>query len=322
MSVRVGRLVDLADGCELRAPAWDDLEPAAAVLAADQLHSGEPVSLDTGYLRAQWERPGFELATDAWVAVGRAGGVVAYGQVTREEDDLASSWGVVHPAHRGRGVGSALFGRIEARAAELLAGVRGARFRHVAAAGDEAAAALLTSRGLRLARHHWVMSIELAPDAAAGPAPPGIVITPLRPDDDLREVHAVVDGAFDEHWCERSESYEHWVEDRTQGPDFDPALWRLAWEGRRLVGVLAASVLGDQGWVSLLGVRREARRRGVGGSLLRSAFAAFAARGAGSAVLFVDAANPTGATALYERVGMHAAGGFDVWESPLPAPPA
>ena len=139
--------MDLTDGYELRAPTWDDLEPAAGVLAADQLDDAGEAPLDTGYLRGEWGRFGFELTTDAWVAVDATGRVVGYGQVTRDEDDLAASWGVVHPAHRGRGIGSALLGRIEARATELLAGVHGARFRHVVNAGDEAAAAVLRGRG-------------------------------------------------------------------------------------------------------------------------------------------------------------------------------
>ena len=107
--------MDLLDGYELLAPTWDDLEPAAEVLAADDLDDAGQVVLDTGYLRGQWERFGFELTTDAWVAVDAAGTVVGHGQVTRDEDDLAASWGVVHPAHRGRGIGSALLGRLEAR---------------------------------------------------------------------------------------------------------------------------------------------------------------------------------------------------------------
>jgi mycothiol synthase len=309
--------MDLSDRYELRAPAWEDLEAAAAVLAADQLDDGEQVALDTGYLRGQWERFGFELTTDAWVAADATGAVVGYGQVTRDENDLAASWGVVHPEYRGRGIGSALFGRIEARAIGLLTGVEGARFRHVVNAGDEAAAALLRSRGLHLARHHWTMSIDLPPESATGPAPSEIAITSLRPHDDLRQVHAVIEGAFEDHWCERSESFEHWVQDRTRGPDYDPSLWRLAWEDRRLVGALVASVLGDQGWVTLLGVRKEARGHGIGAALLRSAFEAVATRGIRSVVLTVDAANPTGATALYERVGMRVVGRFDLWERTL-----
>ena len=309
--------MDLRGGYGLRAATWDDLGPAAEVLAADDLDDAGQVVLDTGFLRGQWERPGFDLMTDAWVAVQATGTVVGYGQVTRDKTDVAASWGVVHPAYRGRGIGSALLGRIEARALELVAGVPGARFRHAVNAGDDAAAALLRSRDLRLVRHFWHMSIELPPDVEPGLAPTGIAVTPLRSQDDLREVHSVLDEAFADHWGHQPEPFEHWVQDRTEGPDFDPSLWRLAWKDRRLVGALTAVVLDDCGWVTLLGVRADARGGGIAAALLRTAFVGFTARGTHTVLLVVDAANPTGATRLYESVGMRVVKRFDVWERAL-----
>jgi mycothiol synthase len=303
----------LLDGYALRSATWDDLQPVAAVLAADDLDDAGQIILDTGFLRGQWERFGFDLRADTWVATDAAGTVVGYGQVTRDETDVAGSWGVVHPAHRGRGVGAALFGRIEARAAKLMTGVPGARFRHAVNAGDEGAATLLRGRALHLVRHFWHMSIELPADVEAGPAPAGIAVTPLRAPDELRAVHAVLNEAFADHWDHHAEPFERWIEDWT--PDgYDPALWRLAWQDERLVGALIAVVRGDRGWVSLLGVRADARGRGTAAALLRRAFAGFAGHGARVVLLAVDAANPTGATRLYESVGMRVVKRFDLWE--------
>jgi len=179
----------------------------------------------------------------------------------------------------------------------------------------QAAPAMLRGRGLHLVRHFWHMGIELSPGAFAAPAPAGIAITPLRSPEDLRDVHAVLDEAFAGHWDFHHQPFERWAEDLTEGPDYDPALWRLAWEGEQLVGALAAVVLDDSGWVSLLGVREASRGRGIAAALLRETFAGFAARGARDALLAVDAANPTGATRLYESVGMSVVKRFDLWEA-------
>ena len=113
----------LPAGYRFRAPTWDDVDSVAGLLVDDQLVDGIQPTLDEFFLREVWNRPDFDLAADAWVVTDDAGTIVAYGQARRGEPDVVASWGVVHPEQRGRGIGSALFDRIEARATELLAGV-------------------------------------------------------------------------------------------------------------------------------------------------------------------------------------------------------
>jgi ribosomal protein S18 acetylase RimI-like enzyme len=66
--------------------------------------------------------------------------------------------------------------------------------------------------------------------------------------------------------------------------------------------------------VDYLGVLAPGRGRGIGRALLRRSFAIFAGRGVWRVILNVDAENTTGATALYERVGMRVINRWDVWE--------
>jgi ribosomal protein S18 acetylase RimI-like enzyme len=56
--------------------------------------------------------------------------------------------------------------------------------------------------------------------------------------------------------------------------------------------------------VAAIGVRRPWRGRGLGRALLLHTFAEFQRRGVNRISLGVDTQNPTGATKLYESVGM------------------
>ena len=102
---------------------------------------------------------------------------------------------------------------------------------------------------------------------------------------------------------------------------FDPALWWVAQDGDRLAGYVGARLSGDDdpelGYVGLLGVLAPYRRRGIGEALLRRTFRALHDRGQKGCELHVDADSPTGATRLYERVGMTAHPRFVTWEKEL-----
>ena len=307
--------MDLPDGYEFRAPTPNDLQAVADVLAAEQLANGATeAALDADFMRQVWSSTGFDLGADAWVVTDRAGAIVGYGQVEREEPDLVESWGVVHPEHRGRGFGLALLERIETRAAELLDGVSAPRFRHAITAGDGAAATMLDRRGLRPVRHFWHMQIDLVDPVEPGPAPAGIEIGGIDPDEDLPAVHAILEEAFADDWGDHPEPFDEWIGELANRPDHDATLWLLARDQGTPVGVLTARA-GDEGvWVDWLAVLASHRGRGIGAALLRRSFTSFAARGRHRVRLNVDAENPTGATGVYERVGMRVVNRWDLWE--------
>jgi ribosomal protein S18 acetylase RimI-like enzyme len=248
------------------------------------------------------------------LVLGPEGDVVGYGQVTREEPTVVESFGSVAPVHRARGIGSWLLDRIEARGAELGAGTSSVRFRHGIDAGDRAAEAMLAARGLRSVRHFWHMQRDLDGIVEPGAAPDGVEIALVDPATDLEVVHAILDEAFVGDWAYHPAPFEGWADGYTSSPGFDPSLWLLARVDGEPGGALTAGILGDRGWVHELGVRERARGRGVAAALLRRSFTTFAERGVPQVNLNVDAENPTGATALYERVGMRVVKRWDLWE--------
>ena len=103
--------MDPLDGYSVRAARANDLEAVAAVFAADDIDDVGEVVLDADFIGSAWNRSGFDLSTDAWVVVDDAGTIVGYGHAMRDGPDVVDSWGLVHPAHRGQGLGPVLLDR-------------------------------------------------------------------------------------------------------------------------------------------------------------------------------------------------------------------
>ena len=258
----------------------DDVEAVAAVFRADDLDdSGESV-IDADFLRVEWSRPGFDLATDSWVAVDDANAIVGYAHAMLEEPGLVESYGVVHPERRGRGIGTFLLNLVEERAAELSGGSPSI-FRHGINADDRAAAAMLEARGLHVVRHFWHMQIDFDGPLASPPVPQGITLRPIDETDDLADVHAIITESFVGHWGETPQPFDRWIEENA-GEDYDPSLGFLAKDQERPVGALTASLAGDRGWIGYLGIVPSHRGRGsaVRCSALRSRRSPDGARGA------------------------------------------
>jgi ribosomal protein S18 acetylase RimI-like enzyme len=309
--------VSLPEGYAIRPATDGDVPAVARVLLADDLRDTGGSVYDEDFVRAQWSTPGFDPAVDAWVVLETAGAVVGVANVLPDGETRLKSWGAVHPDHRGLGIGSFLLDRLEARAVQRLGAVAGATFHHAINDVDEAGRAMLRARGFSFVRSFRHMQIDLDGPRDPGRPPEGIDIRAIEPERDLPLAHAIFVETFADEWGYRVIPYDEWRSLEVEVPGFDPSLWLLATEGDQAVGALNAIAEGDRGWIGELGVRRAWRGRGIATAMLRRAFATFSERRLPHAMLNVDFENPTGAMALYQKVGMRAVRGYDVYEKPI-----
>jgi mycothiol synthase len=177
-------------------------------------------------------------------------------------------------------------------------------------------------------RRFWRMAINLDETPPTVPAPSaGVVVRLARDDEDeLRTIFAITDTSFADHFGHTDErTYDRWIAHWRARRGFDPTLWWVAELDETPVAVLLGMRLapeGDRphGHVGTLGTLKEARGRGIGTLLLRTAFAEFHRRGHRKVTLGVDSENGTGAVRLYESVGMRAAAEWPLYElPPLPS---
>ncbi len=216
------------------------------------------------------------------------------------------------PIIRRRGIGRALLHAQQDRLRAIAAGHPndvGHSFQAWLFDGQVGAEALLHADGYAPIRWFAEMDRRLDLPIPARALPDGLEVRPVAAADHHRIFDAEAD-AFKDHWGQRE-----WIEsdfDRTFGdPNLDTTLWRVAWAGDQVAGVIVNSVpaaenetLGmNRGWLDRISVRRPWRKRGVASALIVSSLEAFRERGLDTAALGVDADNPTGAFRLYESLG-------------------
>jgi mycothiol synthase len=307
----------LPEGYSIRPATMEDVDAVADVLAAEDLAATGAVFYDAGFVRLLWSGGVIDLPTDTWVVEAPDGRVIGHANVGREGEAVAEAWGVVHPDHRGLGIGSRLFDLVDERAAVLLTG--GGRLQQSVSDTDPVAARMLRARGFERVRSFRHMQVDLDEGAPSVDPPEGIEIRPIDPERDLRTVQEIMDDAFRDEWGYQEIPFDEWRTRNVEARDYEPSLWLLATDDGEPAGALTGVVSGDRGWVIELAVRARSRGRGIGSAMLRRSFASFAERGLPRVMLNVDSENPTGAVGVYERVGMRAVRGWDIYEKTLPA---
>ena len=286
---------------ELRPPRLEDAQAISRM--SDAFHRAEGGDRISRAIAEAWlTTPSLDLEQDARVAL-TAGEIVGFADVFDPGRERKRFWSEVRvdPAHPE--AWPLLLDFVECRAREI-----GASAGRLQISVPERAVALreqLELRGFVFQRFSFRMYAELDGGAPEPRWPVGIEPRSFRPGEE-QAVYDVHEETFSEHPDHTRFTFDEWRHWALAQP-FDPDLWTVALAEGELQGIaLCRPEWGgdpEVGWISVLGVRRAWRGRGLGLALLQHTFRQLRDRGKKRVGLAVDAENANGVR-LYERAGM------------------
>ena len=185
--------------------------------------------------------------------------------------------------------------------------------------------------GMHEIRRFWVMARPNLPNLPPVRFPEGFEWRVPRLGEDDDEVLDSMNDSFSEHFGFSPDTME-WYQHYVHSINYRPELTVLAREnGRNRVAGFCQIVVNEgensrlgvkRGWIDILGVRREYRRRGLGEALIIQGMHNLRAAGLSEAVLACDSENTTNATALYFKTGFQVRKTTIVYDKSLREPAA
>lgn len=279
---------DLAE----RPLVMSDARAVVEVMAAQEAHDTGEVSIEEADILGDWGRPSYDVSAGT-VGVLAGDRLVAYAEMMGADRGDAA----VHPDYRGRGIGTALAGWMQAKAREAGSEVIGMPVPR-GSAGDR----LLAALGYHVRWESWVLKLPAAAQVPPRDLPAGYALREAT-QADHEACWTVIEDAFLE-WSKRDRMpLDDWLATVVGRPGFEPWNLRVVTDpAGEVVGATQVFLSGDEGYVNKVATRRDQRGRGIAQAMLVDAFATARAHGATGSGLDTD--SRTGALGLYEKVGM------------------
>jgi mycothiol synthase len=307
----------LPDGYEDRTATPSDVDLVLGLYHDVERHRFGTPEASRHWIEQAWNSGWVDLPSMTRLVTAADGSVAGYGELESPEPAVAvDAFVCVHPDHLGRGIGAWLADWSETATAGLARAGSHVPLRNSVTEVDASGSRLLRDRGYGVVRTFWHMRMDLPAEFDAGSVPVGVHIRSSRPEDEVGIWETMTD-AFRGHFGYLERPLDAWWRDMRAG-GYRPDLMLVAsMDGGDVVGASYQQESEGVGWVADLAVRRSHQRRGIGRALLRHALADLARRGFGVVQLNVDARNESGASGLYESVGMRRHRTWNVWEKTI-----
>jgi mycothiol synthase len=264
------------------------------------------------------------------------GQVVGYSRVWWESEG-SGQWigfqlGNVLPQWRKKGIGSVLLNFNEARLREIASELKNrgqippeatCTLDNFVNSTELDRTRLIEQNGYTPVRYAFMMvrpDLDNIPDL---PLPDGVEVR-LVGKEHVRQIWAASNEAFKDHWGYIPEPWEEFERVMNE-PDFDPGLWRVAWQGEQVTGMVLNYIDKDEnheygrkrGYTENICVLRPWRRKGLAKALIARSLMALKERGMSEAALGVDAENTSGALHLYESMGYRVVKKSTIYRKPI-----
>ena len=299
----------------MRLDDLDDLVSLSRAIAlADHpnyVETREEIAEELGHSYVNLERDSL-IAIDAATGMFTAHGLVI---MPPGQDTLVRSllFGGVHPDRRGEGIGRTLLAWEKARGLQHLASSDKTLPGWLMLYNEErvpSAARLYARFDFEPTRWFLGQQRNIADPIPSIELPAGIRLETFSADLSDAALEAK-NASFQDHWGSQPSSIEQW-NSMLALPSFRAEHSFLAMtDANEVVGVLITDVVEDDwelagyssGYIAIVGVVREWRRKGIAPALLARAFESYRAAGFDRAELDVDSDNPSGALGLYQGMG-------------------
>ena len=279
-----------------------DARAVYEVMAAAEMDDIGMIEIEEADIVGDWGRPSFDVSAQTVGVFDSAGGeqrLVGYAEVAGGDRGDAA----VHPAYRGRGIGTRL-----AHWMQDTARARGSKIVGMPVPEGSSGDRLLDALGYHVRHTSWVLKLPEGAEIVHRELPEGYAVREARPDE-WPAAHEVVEDAFLEWSVRDRESYEDFVASIQGRPGFEPWNLRVVTDTEGTVVGVSYVVIAEtddgrdpEAYVSRLAVRRDQRRRGLAQALMADSFTV--AREHGALVSGLSTDSRTGALDLYTKVGM------------------